>query len=155
MRAVMGCMLVLGALACGSAGGPQTFMDTDKTAMRASLDSFTAYVVMHRDSMAAAMYADNAAFMPPNQMMLQGRTAIRAWIKQTPPLSHFTAAAIEINGRGDLAYIRGTFQAEFASGQTDHGKFLEVRRREKAGRWLIVADIFNSDLPPPTTPPHR
>src|SRR6266567_6362003 len=100
MRAVMGCTLVLGALACGSAGGPQTFMDTDKTTMRASLDSFTAYVVTHRDSMAAAMYAENATFMPPNQSMVQGRAAIRAWIKTVPPMRHFTASAIEINGCG-------------------------------------------------------
>ena len=151
MRTMLAGILGFLAVACGSSGGPNAILDTDKTAMRASLDSFTAYVVMHRDSMAASLYAENATFMPPNQMMVQGRPAIRAWIKSTPPLSHFTAAAIEINGRGDLAYIRGTFQAQFENGQSDNGKFLEVRRREKDGRWLIVTDIFNSNLPAQTT----
>jgi ketosteroid isomerase-like protein len=147
MRAMFACVLGLGALACGSAGGPQVLLDTDKSEMRASLDSFTAYVVMHRDSQAAAMYVENATLMPPNQMMVQGRAAIRTFIKQQPPLSHFIASVIEINGHGDLAYVRGTYQAVQESGATDHGKFLEIRRRETDGRWLITADIFNSDLP--------
>src|SRR5439155_22943787 len=118
---------------------------TDRTTLRASSHSFTAYAVTHRDSMAAAMYAENATFMPPNQTMVQGRAAIRAWIKTVPPMSHFTASAIEINGCGDLAYVRGTYQVAYLSGATEHGKFLEIRRGEKDGRWLIVADIFNSD----------
>jgi ketosteroid isomerase-like protein len=32
----------------------------------------------------------------------------------------------------------------------DHGKFLEIRRRQADGRWLVAADIFNSDQPVPT-----
>src|SRR2546428_717675 len=80
---------------------------------RASLDSFTVYVVQHRDSTAAAMYAENATFMPPNQGMVQGRAAILAWMKTVPPMSHFTASAIDINGRGDLAYVRGTYQVVY------------------------------------------
>jgi len=151
MRAMIGCLLGWVALACGSAGAPREILDTDKTTMRASLDSFTAYVVTHRDSMAAAMYAENATFMPPNQTMVQGRAAIRAWIKTVPPMSHFTASAIEINGCGDLAYVRGTYQVAYLSGATEHGKFLEIRRGEKDGRWLIVADIFNSDVPTATS----
>ncbi len=108
MRAMLIGMLGLAAFACGSSG-PQAFLDTDKTTIRASLDSFTVYVVQHRDSTAAAMYAENATFMPPNQGMVQGRAAILAWMKTVPPMSHFTASAIDINGRGDLAYVRGTY----------------------------------------------
>src|SRR3989454_1463067 len=102
MRAVLGGMLGLVALACGSAG-PQVFLDTDKTTIRASLDSFTAYVVTHRDSMAAAMYAENATFMPPNQPMVRGRTAIREWMKAFPAISHFTGSPLGLNGRRILA----------------------------------------------------
>ena len=156
MRAMLIGMLGLDAFACGSSG-PQAFLDTDKTTIRASLDSFTVYVVQHRDSTAAAMYAENATFMPPNQGMVQGRAAILAWMKTVPPMSHFTASAIDINGRGDLAYVRGTYQVVYLAGATDHGKFLEVRRGGKDGRWLIIADIFNSDLPPaaPVAAPAR
>jgi len=142
---MIGCLLGWVALACGSAGAPREILDTDKTTMRASLDSFTAYVVTHRDSMAAAMYAEKATFMPPNQPMVQGRAAIRAWMKTAQPLKSFVVSPIDINGRGDLAYVRGTFQLLFESGAQDRGKFLEIRQRQQDGRWLIVADIFNSD----------
>src|SRR5712691_2462891 len=123
MRAMLIGMLGLVAFACGSSG-PQAFLDTDKTAIRASIDSFTVYVVQHRDSMAAAMYAENATFMPPNQPMVRGRTAIREWMKAFPAISHFTGSPIEIDGREDLAYVQGTYQLSYLAGRTDHGKFV-------------------------------
>jgi ketosteroid isomerase-like protein len=146
MRALLGCVAGLVVLACGASGGGQALLDTDRTWMRASVDTFAAYVVTHRDSMAAAMFADNGTLMPPNQPLLQGRAAIRAFIKGYPPMRHFTASAVDINGRADLAYVRGTYQISFMSGADDHGKYLEVLRRQNDGRWLVIADIFNSDV---------
>ena len=32
----------------------------------------------------------------------------------------------------------------------DHGKFIEIRRKQPDGSWLISRDIFNSDLPLPS-----
>src|SRR5436309_15197179 len=125
MRAVVAGVLGCLTVACGSPG-PQAFLDTDKTAIRASIDSFTVYVVQHRDSMAAPMYAQNATFMPPNQPMVRGRPAIREGLKAFPPTSHFTGSPIEIDGREDLAYVRGTYQASYSAGGTDHGNFVEV-----------------------------
>ena len=146
MRAMFGGVMVWIIAAC-SAAGSKALLDTDKSSMRAATDSFTVYVVQHRDSMAASIYADNATLMPPNQPMVQGRAAIRAWMKSAQPLKSFVISPIDINGRGDLAYVRGTFQLLFESGSQDRGKFLEIRQRQQDGRWLIVADIFNSDLP--------
>src|SRR6266550_4713937 len=105
MRAMIGCLLGSVALACGSAGAPREILDTDKTTMRASLDSFTAYVVTHRDSMAAAMYAENATFMPPNQTMVQGRAAIRAWFKSVRSVSHCAPPAIATHRCAGFAYL--------------------------------------------------
>ena len=149
MRAIIAGVLGCLTVACGSPG-PQAFLDTDKTAIRASIDSFTVYVVQRRDSMAAAMYAENATYMPPNQPMVRGRTAIREWMKAFPAISHFTGSPIEIDGREDLAFVRGTYQLSYVAGGIDHGKFVEVRRRDNNRRWLIIADIFNSDVPVPT-----
>ena len=151
MRAILTGLLGIAAVACGSAGGPSAIFDTDKTLIRASLDTFTAYIVTHRDSMAANMYAENATMMPPNLPMVQGRANIRTWIKSVPSIQRFIASAIEINGRGDLAYVRGTYSLTWLAGGDERGKFLEVRRRERNGRWLIIADIFNQDAPVPST----
>jgi hypothetical protein len=29
----------------------------------------------------------------------------------------------------------------------DHGKFLEVWKKQADGKWKVVADVYNSDLP--------
>src|SRR5260370_40607148 len=102
--------------------------------------------------MADAQSAESATLMRRTHGVVQGRAAIRAFIGAFPPLSHFTASPIEIDGRADLAYVRGTYQMTFASPPgrpaiEDHGKFLEIRRRQNDGKWLVVADIFNSDQP--------
>ena len=85
---------------------------------------------MHRDSLAAGLYAENATLMPPNHAPVKGRAAIRTFIKEFPRLQRFTASPIEIEGRGDLAYVRGSYQMTFESGATDFGKFLEIRRHQ-------------------------
>ncbi len=150
MRTILGGLVAVGLVGC-AAGGSSDILDTDRSSMRATTDSLTVYVVQHRDSMAASLFAENATFMPPNQPMVQGRAAIRTWMKTSPPLSKFIASPIEITGRGDLAYIRGTYQLVFENGTTDRGKYLEILRREKNGRWLTTADIFNSDMHAPST----
>lgn len=137
-------------LACQAA--PAKLSETDIAALRAGVDSIEAQILGHRDSAAAAHYTANAVFMPPNQPAVEGRAAILAWFTGGPPMSAFTLTATEIDGSGDLAYVRGTWTfAAPAAGKTpaieDHGKFLEIRRRQADGSWLMVADIFNSDVP--------
>ena len=152
MRAMLGGFLGVVVLACNASPVSQTLMDSERTLMRAATDSFTAYVVMHRDSLAAALYAENATLMPPNHAPVKGRAAIRTFIKEFPRLQRFTASPIEIEGRGDLAYVRGSYQMTFETGATDFGKFLEIRRHQADGRWLVTLDMFNSDLPAPAAP---
>jgi ketosteroid isomerase-like protein len=154
MRIVITCLASV--LAAGLAGlacrvVPAPLSGPDKSAMRAATDSFTLYVVQGRDSAAAAIYAENAKLMPPNHGIVEGRAAIRAFLDRLPPISRFTAAPVEIDGLGDLAYLRGTYQLTFTAADgrpatQEHGKFLEIRRRQDDGRWLITVDIFNSDV---------
>ena len=141
------------ALACQPA--PAKLSDADVAALRAGVDSIEAQILSRRDSAAAAHYTENAVFMVPNLPALEGRAAIRAWFTGGPPLSSFTLTPQEIDGSGDVAYVRGTWTLTIAAaGKTpaieDHGKFLEVRRKQANGSWLMVADIFNSDVPLPT-----
>ena len=152
MRPIFGCMIVLLA-ACRVA--PPSLSDQDKTAIRAVTDSFVAYFHAGRDSGNASLYTENATLLPPNHGIVEGRPAILAFFQSYPALPDFVATTIDIDGRGDLAYARGTysFSMPAAGGQppvNDHGKFLEIRRRQADGRWLIVADMFNSDVPLPT-----
>lgn len=145
---VPGLILVLAA--CRVA--PPALTDADKASIRAAIDSLVANVRARRDSASAQLYTENASVMPPNAGIVEGRAAVRAWMTAFPPVSDFTLTPIEIDGRGDLAYVRGTFSFKIVGPDghqvgEDHGKFLEIRRKQPNGEWLLAADIFNSDVP--------
>lgn len=152
MRPSVGCLIVLLA-ACRVA--PPPLADADKTAIRAVGDSFVVMFRADRDSAQAELYTENAVLMPPNMGVVEGRAAIRAFFQNYPAISDFAGTAIEVDGRGDVAYVRGTYAYTIPAGGgrpavPDHGKFLEIRRRQPDGKWLIAVDIFNSDVPLPT-----
>lgn len=154
MRASIACIVVLLA-ACRAAApgsGGSALTEADKTAIRAGTDSFVANARTRHDSANAALYAENATFMPPNGGIVEGRAAIRAWFEHFPPMTEFSLTPVEIDGRGDFAYERGTYGLTIAAATgkpavSDHGKYLVVKRRQADGKWLVVADIFNSDVP--------
>lgn len=146
---VPGLILCITVAACRVA--PPALTDGDKAAIRAASDSFVANARARRDSANAQLYAETASLMPPNSGIVEGRAAIRAWFSEFPPMTDFTLTPIEIDGRGDLAYVRGTYSFKLvgADGRQvgeDRGKYVEVRRKQRDGAWLLVVDIFNSDL---------
>jgi len=145
----LSCALV----ACQSA--PAKLSEGDIAMIRAAADSFGVNAVAHRAAANAALFAENALFMPPNQPAVEGRAEIQAWFAAFPPISDFKHQIVEIDGLGDIAYVRGTYALTIAAqGRTpavsDHGKYFEVRRKQADGRWLTTLDIFNSDVPLPT-----
>jgi ketosteroid isomerase-like protein len=154
MRPIVACLILVLA---GCKVAPPPLVEADKTAIRAQTDSFVASMKLRRDSASAAHYTENATVMPPNAGIAEGRAAIRAWLEAFPPLTEFSLTPVEVDGRGDLAYERGTyaFTIAAASGKpatSDHGKYLVIKRRQPGGTWLVSVDIFNSDLPATTTP---
>jgi len=60
---------------------------------------------------------------------------------------------VEAARSGDLAYGYGTYELTMndAKGKpmTDHGKILEIWRKQADGKWKCGTDIWNSDLPVP------
>lgn len=99
----------------------------------------------------AMLFTPDAVMMPPNGSAVTGRDAIAAWENEYEAGFRIAFELAAIEGSGDLAYVRGrscVFIPDGAGGYgVDLGKFLEVRRRQPDGDWLIEADIFNSDLP--------
>ncbi len=98
---------------------------------------------------AAKLYTDDAILLPPNTPMVKGRAAIQAWVEKFPPVTDFTLNNVQVDGRDDLAYVLGTYTMTIvpAGPIKDSGKYIEIRRRQPDGEWLISVDIFNSDLP--------
>jgi ketosteroid isomerase-like protein len=98
-----------------------------------------------------AVSSEDAIFMPPNQARLETSQALREWNAASPPLTSLTVTPGEIVGRGDLAYVMGTWSLtaapEGASPTTDSGSYIEIWRRDADGIWRINRDIWNSDQP--------
>jgi hypothetical protein len=74
--------------------------------------------------------------MMPDQPALEGRAAWRAMVGEMQPTVHaITVDVAEIEGRGDLAYIRGTYSETLSFGAPTR------RRCRSAGtsRWISRA----------------
>jgi len=103
----------------------------------------------------ATYYTTDAVIMPPNQPAVQGRDGIKEWYASFPPVTEVELPIIEIDGRGDLAYARGTYTLTIVmegvtEPLTDSGKNLAIWRKQTDGSWRIAVDTFNSDLPLPS-----
>ncbi|MBA3639033.1 MAG: nuclear transport factor 2 family protein [Acidobacteria bacterium] len=98
---------------------------------------------------AAAMYADDAVQMPPDEQMVKGRSAIEARLKSEMQKGKVTlklspsASAIS----ADQAYEAGTATVALPDGRTLSEKYLVVYKRV-GGEWKIAYDIWNSNAPP-------
>jgi uncharacterized protein (TIGR02246 family) len=104
-----------------------------------------------------SFYCDDAIVMPPNAASATTKEAIRsAWKEMltTPGAAiSWQATKVEVAKSGDLAYVSGTYEETTtdASGKPmkDHGKYVEIFKKQADGTWKVVVDIWNSDRPMP------
>jgi len=103
-------------------------------------------------------YAADALVLPPNGTAITDRVAIRnAWKEMitAPGFSGgWTATKVEVAKSGEIGYVSGTweFKSNGPDGKatSDHGKFVEVWKKQSNGPWKCAVDIWNSDVPLPT-----
>ena len=116
----------------------------------------------HADSI-AEFYAADAIIMPPNMAATSGKEAIRAFfatMNTVDPKPTLTLRAEAVHGAGTMAMERGRWHWAFPAGAklppgmaaVDSGKYI-VHWMQENGKWVMVDDIWNSDMPLPTTPP--
>jgi uncharacterized protein (TIGR02246 family) len=103
-----------------------------------------------------AYYTDDASLLPPNAPIATGKQAIRAvWATMLNPdvTVSWQVTKTDVARSGELAYVTGVYEiaAKDPKGksQEDRGKLVEVWKKQADGKWKVVTDIFNSDLPLP------
>ena len=107
---------------------------------------------------ATANYASDASWLPPHAPLVQGKEAIRAaWASMLamPGLKiDWEITKLEISPAGDMAYTlyryEMTMQDPTGTPIHDVGKDMAVWEKKSDGRWKMVADTFNSDVPLPS-----
>ena len=135
------------------AADEKTLRDTDMAWSNAatSLDGFLTY------------YADDVMVLPPNEAIGNGKEAARKILGELYKAPGFSlkwqSGKVEVARSGDLGYVQGTYDMSMndPSGKPimDHGKYLEVWRKQADGSWKCIIDTFNSDLPPVPPPPAK
>ncbi len=96
------------------------------------------------------LFAPDGMALPNGQPAARGAESIRKVYAQgagTP----LALRPFEFAASSDLAYVIGGFGP--AADQPDFGKFTLVLRRDAEGRWLIVADMDNGNVPLQPAPP--
>jgi ketosteroid isomerase-like protein len=153
-------LVIIGlALACQQAAPPSA-PDTraaDESAVREADEAYSKAFEAKDVEAYVGFLADDALEMPPNAPLVTGKEAIRksaSEIMATPgPVVGWHPTKVEASRGGDLAYSMGTYQRTMndAKGKpvTDRGKYLTVWKKQVDGKWKVVADIYNSDLPAP------
>jgi len=101
----------------------------------------------------AALFAEDGFVLASSRPPVRGRAAIRAaYAGAGGPL---VLRALAYSTEGGVGYIIGAFGR--VKGGEDSGKFVLALRRGDDGRWLIAADMDNSNrrpsAPPATTAP--
>lgn len=106
---------------------------------------------------AVSYYTDDASMLPPNAPIATGKQAIRAvWAGMLSPdvTVSWEVTKADAAQSGELAYVTGVYQitAKNPKGKAleDRGKLVEVWKKQADGKWKVVTDIFNSDLPVPS-----
>jgi ketosteroid isomerase-like protein len=105
-------------------------------------------------ALTGACYADDAVLPPPGSPKVGGAAAIRAFWQAfiDSGVADVSIETPRVEEAGDLAYGIGTYACTrpSAGGERirDTGKYLVVHRRQPNGGWKVIADQFNTDLPP-------
>ena len=152
---ILGSLLIATMVAgCGAeaAGTAAPLSSADDVAIRQATADFAAAALANDADALANLYTEDAVFMPPNEPAVVGKDAIRARLA-ADTYQAFTLQVSSVEGRGDLAYSRGTYTIRFQPGNEgdfidDTGKWLVVHRKQADGSWLTLTDIYNSDEPP-------
>lgn len=107
----------------------------------------------------AALYTTDAMLLGPNRPAVSGRDGIRAWFVALPNFTRMATTLAEVEGRGDLAVARYTFEMTLELPGIppieERGKILQVLRQQPDGRWLIWRESFSADTPRSPPPARR
>ena len=132
----------------------------DEAAIREADAASVKAIAAKQVNATVSYYDEEASILMPNAPIVTGREEIRKAWEQMFATPGFNLAPkttkVEVARSGDLAYSQGTYEftANDPQGKpvNDRGKFVVVWKKQTDGAWKIVADIWNSDVPPAPAP---
>jgi uncharacterized protein (TIGR02246 family) len=153
MRRNLSLITLVATLTACQPPAPAGLGEADVQAIRAADQAAVAAIAAKDWAGWAASFTEQGMIMPPNADAVTGRDGIQAWATGFPPFTDFQAQIEEIEGLGNLAYVRGSYSLTItppgAAPIPERGKFFYVTRKQTDGSWKVVRDMWNSNLPLP------
>jgi ketosteroid isomerase-like protein len=146
---LVGAMAVTLSLAGCRASAPR-FTADDEKAVRDIADLTVASFKARNFQAWLDLWTDDAVLQPPNALAIVDRAGRDAWSKQFPVLEALRFGNVTVSGDGDIAYGTTTYMLKPKAAPADSGKQLFIARRQRDGKWKLVAVSFSSDLPLPS-----
>lgn len=129
--------------------------EEDVAAIEAVVQSYAEAQLANDWAAAAEHFTEDAVAMAPNAPLIEGRAAIQAALEGQPgTVTEYSNTPVEIEGRGDLAYVRGIGSVAsavegMAEPVRDTYNYLAIMRKQPDGAWRMTQVCWNSDLPLP------
>jgi ketosteroid isomerase-like protein len=129
-----------------------------RTEIEASNARFAAHFNAGQGDSVAAHYTEDGRVMAPNMPVTSGRQAIAASMGMMAGAT-LVLTTESVAANGSLAIERGTYKITLTppgatAPITDTGKYL-VHWHKVGDNWMMVDDIWNSDLPAMPEPPKK
>ena len=155
-------LVLTAALGCQAAPATDTSAEAKRAIDAADANWARLSAAGHADSL-AEFYHANGVMLPPNMAPVRGKEAIRAFMatmssmSSPPPILTIRAESVWASGpwamelgRWNFAWAAGAKRPPGAPA-ADTGKYV-VRWVNENGRWVMVQDIWNSDVALPMPP---
>lgn len=119
-------------------------------------EDFTALLAAHDFEGVGGTLTENAVIMPFGEPAQQGKATIMDVLERNwgvLPIAEFNQESVKIDGRGDLAYARGTYaitvQGEGMPEIRDQGKYLMILEKQPDGSWLVSTASYSRNTARP------
>jgi ketosteroid isomerase-like protein len=127
----------------------------DEAAIRAADVAFSKAVETRQVEAAMAFYADDPMVLMPNTPMMTAKDTIHkafsAMLTTPGIVMKWQVTKVEAARSGDFGYTVGAYEMTMTDAKgkpvTDRGKYTTIWKKPADGKWKVVVDMSNSDLP--------
>ena len=129
--------------------------EADIAAIEGMVDAITEADLAGDWDAIGAFLTEDFNYMPSQLPPIEGKAAWRKWVESVEiSIQAVQFNPLEIDGRGDLAFVRGTISETYTVGDSPDViegdlKFIWILRKQTDGKWLIDVAMWNTDAPMP------
>lgn len=137
------------ALSCQPQEKPTSLSEAEISAVMEATTQYGAAIVANDLDKMKSLLDEGIIMMPTEATAKNGIEESMDFFATGPSLEG-SITPDQVEGSGNLAYVRGNYNLTFIVNDTlhipDNGKYIEVWKKQEDGSWKVVVDIWNSDI---------